>query len=107
MEKKKTTTEEIEEVLQEIGKKIEELVEKGKEAGVDVKEEIEKKIKDLKENKTSLEEELKKAKELLKKEYEEKKEEIEPRLKESKGFVLEGLRQLGLAFKSLFGKSKS
>jgi hypothetical protein len=58
----------------------------------------------LRENKTTLEEELKKGKEMLEREFKEKKEEYEPRLKESKGFLLEGFRQLGLAFKSLFSK---
>ena len=59
---KKSTTQELEEVLQEIGQKIEELVKKGAEAGGEIKEEIEQKIRDLKENKTTLEAELKKAK---------------------------------------------
>ena len=47
MTKKKSTTEDIEEVLQEIGGKIEELVKKGAEAGSEVKEEIEQKINQL------------------------------------------------------------
>ena len=55
---------EIEATLQEIGHKIEELVQKGKDAGSEVKEEIDKKISELKANKTSLEAELKKGKEI-------------------------------------------
>lgn len=104
MEKQKSGIQDIEKTLQEVGKKIEELIAKGAEAGSDVKEEIEKKIADLKENKTSLEDELRKGKEMLEREFKEKKEEMEPRLKESKGFFLEGFRQIGLAFKSLFAK---
>jgi hypothetical protein len=94
----------IENTLQEVGRKIEELIAKGAEAGGEVKEEIEKKIAELRENKTTLEEELKKGKEMLEREFKEKREEYEPRFKESKGFFLEGFRQLGLAFKSLFSK---
>lgn len=103
MENNKSTTQEIEEVLLEIGGKIEELIRKGAEAGADVKEEIEKKIKDLKENKTSLEEELQKGKELLEREFKEKRDQFEPKLEESKGFAKEGLRQFGLALKAIFG----
>ena len=73
MSEKKTTTQEIEDVLREIGEKIEELIQKGAEAGAEVKEEIEQKIADLKSKKTSLEEELQKAKALVEKEFEEKR----------------------------------
>ena len=69
-----------------------------------VKEEIEQKIADLKSKKTSLEEELQKAKAWVEKEFEEKRKEFEPRIEESKGFFKESLKQLALAFKSLFGK---
>ncbi len=102
MENKKSTTQEIEAVLKEIGGKIEELVKKGAEAGTEVKDEIEQKIKDLKDNKTSLEEELRKGKALLQREFKEKKEEMGPKLTESKGFLKEGLRQIGLGIKALF-----
>lgn len=104
MENNKSTTQEIEEVLQEIGVKIEELIRKGADASAEVKDEIEQKIKDLKENKTTLEEELRKGKELLEREFNQKKEELEPKLEESKGFAKEGLRQFGLALKAIFGK---
>ena len=43
MEEKKSTTNDIEKVLREIGDKIEELVKKGSDAGSEVKEDIEKK----------------------------------------------------------------
>ncbi|NVJ86715.1 MAG: hypothetical protein HWE15_10450 [Algoriphagus sp.] len=104
MEKDKKGIQEIEQTLQEIGHKIEELIQKGADASADVKVEIEKKIAALKENKTTLEEELRKGKALLEKEFNEKREEYEPRLKESKGFLKEGFRQIGLAFQALFGK---
>lgn len=103
MEKNKSTAGDIENLLREIGDKIEELVKKGADAGMEAKEEIEKKIQDLKDNKTTLEEEFRKGKEILEREFQEKKEEFEPKFQESKGFFKEGLRQLGLAFKTLFG----
>jgi predicted nuclease with TOPRIM domain len=104
MKNKKSTTQDIEDVLQEIGNKIEALIQKGAEAGADVREEIEQKIKDLKDNKTSLEEELRKGKEMLEREFQEKKEELEPRIQESKGFMKEGFKQIFLGIKALFGK---
>ncbi|MEP0713264.1 hypothetical protein [Algoriphagus sp.] len=104
MEEKKSTTQDIEKVLKEIGEKIEELVKKGADAGLDAKDEIEKKIKDLKENKTTLEAEFKKGKEILEREFKERSEEIKPNLQESKGLFKEGFKQIGLAIKALFGK---
>lgn len=79
MEENKSTARDIENVLREIGEKIEELVKKGTEAGMEAKEDIEKKIQDLKDNKTTLEEEFRKGKEMLEREYQEKKEEFEPK----------------------------
>jgi replicative DNA helicase len=104
MEEHQSKLKDIEKVLKEIGDKIEELVKKGADAGMDVKDEVEKKIQELKDNKTTLEAELKKGRDLLEREFKERKEDIEPKLKESKGFLLEGLKQFGLAFKALFGK---
>jgi len=106
MEEQKSTVKEIEKVLKEIGNKIEELVKKGADAGMDVREEVENKIQELKENKTTLEEELKKGRSLLEREFKEVKEEIAPKLRESKGFFLEGFKQFGLALKVLLGKTK-
>lgn len=104
MAEKKSTTQEIEKVLKEIGDKIEELVKKGAEAGADAKDEIEKKIKDLKENKTTLESEFRKGKEMLEREFKERTEDIQPKLEESKGLFKEGLKQIAQAFKTLFAK---
>ena len=63
MEAKKTGFEEVESILRDIGTKIEELIEKGTQAGGEAKVEIEKKIDDLKEKRTTLEAEFKKGKE--------------------------------------------
>ncbi|SFU03093.1 hypothetical protein SAMN04489724_3454 [Algoriphagus locisalis] len=107
MEEKKSTTQDIEKVLKEIGDKIEELVKKGAEAGSDAKEDIERKIQDLKDNKTTLEAEFKKGKEILEREFRERTDDFKPKLEESKGFLKEGLKQIGLAIKTLLGKKKS
>jgi len=104
MEEKKSTTQDIEKVLKEIGDKIEELVKKGADAGIDAKDEIEKKIRDLKENKTTLEAEFKKGKEILAREFKERTDDMKPKLEESKGLFKEGLKQIGLAIKALFAR---
>lgn len=104
MKDQKSTVSDIEDVLQEIGDKIEELISKGAEAGQEAKVEVEKKISELKENKTTLEKELKKGKDLLAKEFKERKEEFDPRLEESKGHLMEGIKQIGLALRALFLK---
>ena len=104
MEEKKSHTQDIEKVLKEIGDKIEELVQKGADAGLDAKEDIERKIQELKDNKTTLEAEFKKGKEILEREFKERTEDLKPKLEESKGFFKEGLKQMGLALKALLGK---
>lgn len=104
MEEHQSKAKDIEKVLKEIGDKIEELVKKGADAGMDVKDEIEKKIQELKDNKTTLEAEFKKGRDLLERELRERKEDIEPKLKESRFFLMEGFKQFGLAIKALFDK---
>jgi len=99
-----SATGDIEKTLREIGDKIEELVKKGADAGIEAKEDIEAKIKELRENKTTLEAELKKGKELLEREFKERTNGFKPKLEESKGFLKEGLRQIGLAIKTLISK---
>jgi hypothetical protein len=105
MSERKNTTQELEEVLQEVGLKIEELLKKGAEAGAELKTEIEKKVMDLRESKTSIEEELRKAKEILEKEYQDRKDHLEPRFEESKVLMKGGLNQIIEGIKILFGKN--
>ena len=107
MSERKTTTQDLEEILQEIGLKIEELLKKGTEAGAGLKDELEKKVIELKENKTSLEAELQKAKKIMEREYQDQLDRLEPRFEESKGLVKEGLEQLFDGIKVLFGRNKS
>jgi low affinity Fe/Cu permease len=104
MEEQNSKIKEIDKVLKEIGNKIEELVKKGAEAGVDVVGEIEKKTQELRANKTTLEEEFKNGKALLEKEFNARKNVVEPKLKESKFFFKEGVKQFGMAIKVLLGE---
>jgi len=101
MSEKKTGFEEVESLLQDIGTKIEQLIEKGANATDEAKDEIEKKIKDLKEKKTTLEDEFKKGKEKVEKLY---KEEVEPNFQESKEHFKESFRQLLEGIKTLLGQ---
>jgi chromosome segregation ATPase len=104
MDSKKTGFEEVESILQDIGNKIEELIEKGTQVGGEAKDEIEKKIKDLKEKRTTLEAEFQKGKEKVEQLYQEKREELEPNFSESKEHFKEGFKQLLEGVKILLGK---
>lgn len=104
MAEKKTGFEEVEALLQDIGTKIEELIEKGKEAGGEAKDDIEEKIKDLREKRTTIEDEFQKGKEKVQKLYEEKKEEMEPSLSASLEHFKDGFKELMEGVKKLLGK---
>jgi ElaB/YqjD/DUF883 family membrane-anchored ribosome-binding protein len=102
---KKSGFEEVESLLQDIGTKIEQLIEKAADAGGDAKVELEKKIRDLREKKTTIEEELKKGKSKVETLYNSKKTEIEPNLKKSQKHFKNAFKQLGEAFKVLIKKT--
>lgn len=104
MSEKKTGFEEVEAILQDIGTKIEELIEKGKEVGGEAKVEIEKKVKDLKEKRTTLEDEFQKGREKVEKLYYEKKEEMEPNLSASAEHFKEGFKEILEGVRKLLGK---
>ncbi len=101
MSEKKTGFEEVEILLQDIGGKIEELIEKGKEASGEAKVEIDKKINDLKEKKTTLEKEFRKGKAKVEKAYHEKKDEMEPNLSSAKFHFINAFKQLKEAIRIL------
>ncbi|TVP50947.1 MAG: hypothetical protein EA341_06115 [Mongoliibacter sp.] len=103
MSDKNTGFDEIESLFQEIGTKIEELIEKGKEASGEAKVDIEQKIKDLRSKKTTLEKEFNKGKARAEKLYQEKKEEYEPTFNESMGHFKEGVKQILEGIKILLG----
>ncbi|MFN3802931.1 hypothetical protein [Belliella pelovolcani] len=102
---KKSGFEEVESLLQDIGTKIEQLIEKAADAGGDAKVELEKKIRDLRERKTTVEEEFKKGKSKVETLYNSKKTEIEPNLKKSQKHFKNAFKQLGEAFKVLIKKT--
>lgn len=104
MAEKKTGFEEVEALLQDIGTKIEELIEKGKEAGGEAKDDIEEKIKDLREKRTTIEDEFQKGKEKVQKLYKEKKGEMEPSLSASLEHFKDGFKELMEGVKKLLGK---
>jgi chromosome segregation ATPase len=94
MAQKKANFEEVEAILQDIGAKIEQLVEKGKEASGEAKAEIERKISELRGKKTTIEEELQLAKAKWEKFYREKRSEIEPSFTESADHFKEAFKKL-------------
>lgn len=104
MDKQNSTTQDIEKTLREIGDKIEVLVKKGAEAGLEVKKDVEVKIQELKDNKTTLEKELKKGKALVEREYRERSEDFKPKFEESKSLLIDGLKQIGKAIQTLIAK---
>ncbi|MCH7413303.1 hypothetical protein MM213_07405 [Belliella sp. R4-6] len=104
MTAKKNSFEEVENILQDIGSKIEQLIEKAAEVSGDAKVEIEKKIKELKDKETTISQEFQKGREKAEKLYQEKKSEMEPNLKKSKRHFINAFKQLGEAFNTLFRK---
>lgn len=104
MSAKKTSFEEVEAILKDIGAKIEELIQLGAEAGGEAKEEIERKIQDLKEKKTTLEKEFMKGKAKVEKLYNEKKADAEPNFTESAEHFKAGFSQLLEGIKVVLGK---
>lgn len=102
MTAKKNSFDEVENLLQDIGTKIEQLIEKAADVSGEAKEEIEKKIKELKDKETTLAAEFKKGKVKVEKIYQEKKIEMEPNLKKSQKHFKNAFKQLGEAFSVLF-----
>jgi len=94
MEKKNSGFEEIEKMLQEIGNRIEVLIEKGTKATGEASEEIEKKIKELRKNKDKLEKELQEKKAKFEEKYKGKKGNAQPFLEESLFHFKQSVRSL-------------
>lgn len=106
MTAKKNSFEEVENILQDIGTKIEQLIEKAAGVSGEAKEEIEKKIKELKDKETTIASEFKKGKVKVEKIYQEKKTEVEPNLIKSSKHFKNAFKQLGEAFSVLFKGEK-
>ncbi|MBT0812830.1 hypothetical protein KIH41_16200 [Litoribacter ruber] len=100
----KKSFEEVEKLLQEIGLKIEELVEKGAKATGEAKKDIEKKISEMEFKKEDLEKEFKSKRDDFEKILAEKKKLIEPEIKKTGEHLEIAARHLGAAMKSLFSK---
>lgn len=66
--------EEIEKILQDVGQKIEHLIEKGAEASAELRDEIEVKIQELKVKRDTLEKEFEERKAYFKEKYQDKRE---------------------------------
>jgi len=94
MEKKNTGFDEIEKMLQEVGNKIETLIEKGTKATGEASEEIEKKIKDLRQNKEKLEKEFKEKKAKFEEKYQSKSSNAKPFLEDSIAHFKQGIKSL-------------
>jgi Skp family chaperone for outer membrane proteins len=104
MASKNKAVEEVEKLLRDIGIKIDELIEKGKEASGEAKKEIEKKIEELKLNKEDLERDFQNKKTKFEQLYNRKKTEMDPRFKKSGIHLREAFKQLNEAVKALFSK---
>ncbi|WP_200975780.1 hypothetical protein [Echinicola sp. 20G] len=107
MTTKKSSFEEVENLLQEIGHKIEELIAKGAEAGGEAKVEVEKKVKELRKDKESLEKEFTKRRKDFEEKYQSRKESISPMLEKSKEHFKAGLKELSDAIKTLFNNNQA
>ncbi|HSI74274.1 MAG TPA: hypothetical protein VK957_00200 [Lunatimonas sp.] len=101
MTKKANAFEDIEKILQDIGSKIEELIETGAEASVELRDDIEKKIQQLKVEKEKLEKEFEEKKSNFEEKYKDKKEKMEPKFKESMKHVKEAIQSLANAINAL------
>ena len=107
MAKKSSGFDEIEKMLQEIGSKIETLIEKGSQATGEASEEIEKKIQELRKNKDKLEKELRNKKSQFEQKFQGRKKYIKPKLEESLEHFGNGIKSLIAAINELFKKNNS
>jgi phage host-nuclease inhibitor protein Gam len=94
MSKKSTGFEEIEKMLQEVGSKIEVLIEKGTKATGEASDEIEKKIKDLRRNKEKLEKEFREKKAKFEDKYQNNSSSAKPFLDDSLDHFKQGIKSL-------------
>lgn len=102
MANKKSAFDEIEKMLQDIGSKIEVLIEKGAEATGEARDEFEKKIQDLKKNRDKLEKELNDKRSHFEKKYKNKQKDVAPKLQESLKHFKDGFTSLIEAINNLF-----
>lgn len=101
MTKKANAFDDIEKILQDIGSKIEVLIEKGAEASVELRDDIEEKVQKLRTEKDKLEKEFEEKKSHFEEKYKDKKEEMEPKFKESIKHIKEAFQSLANAINAL------
>ncbi len=101
MTKKANAFDDIEKILQDIGSKIEMLIEKGAEASVELRGDIEEKVQKLRTEKDKLEKEFEEKKSHFEEKYKDKKEEMEPKFKESIKHIKEAFQSLANAINVL------
>ena len=101
MTKKADAFDDIERILQDIGSKIEILIEKGAEASVGLRSDIEEKIQKLRSDKEKLEKEFEEKKSYFEEKYKNKKEEMDPKFKESISHVKAAFQSLTNAINAL------
>lgn len=102
MDRKNKAVEEVEKLLQDIGAKIDELIEKGKEVSGEAKRDIDQHIAELKGKRENLERDFYSKKRDLDEKIRQKKKEMDPKFKRSGAHFREAFRQLNEAIKALF-----
>jgi predicted nucleic acid-binding Zn-ribbon protein len=102
MATQKNSFEEVERLLQEIGAKIEELIEKAAKASGKAKKDIEKKISEMEFEKEHLEKEFYTQRDKFEKAFSEKRKTMEPELRKAGEHIEIAAKHLASAFKSLF-----
>jgi Skp family chaperone for outer membrane proteins len=101
MTKKANAFDEIEKILQDIGSKIELLIEKGADASVELRDDVEEKIQQLRDEKEKLEKEFENKKNHFEEKYKDKKEEMEPKFRESINHFKDAFQSLANAINAL------
>ena len=101
---KNKAVEEVEKLLQDIGNKIDDLIEKGKEASGEASKEIDKKIDELKIKKDNLERDFQNKRRNFDEKFQNKKRDMDPKLKKSGTHLKEAFKQLVEAVRTLFQK---
>lgn len=104
MANRRKTVEEVERLLRDVGSKIDELIEKGKEVSGEAGDEIDKKIVELKANKEGIERDFHDRKRKFEQSFHDKKRAMDPKLKRSAAHFKEAFVHLNEAIKALFSK---
>lgn len=102
---KNKNIEEVDNLLKDLGTKIDALIEKGKKVSGEAGDEIDKKINEFKANKEDIENQFRERKTEFEQRYHQKRNSLDPRLKQSSQHFKEAFFQLNEAIKVLFSKA--